>query len=195
MRNIIAADAMSLRPQLTTLNRRQWLAESSLGFGGIALAHLLARDGVSAPASASKKPAVPLPHKLGAAKHVIFLFMQGGPSHLETFDPKPVLRRMDGQSLPDSFKNIDLAQINTSDGILMGPAFPFHKYGESGLDMSDRFPYLAHHADDLAVIRSCFHETFIHGPAVTIMFAPGRLETALMRPAWPLMMTRGFQVD
>lgn len=151
------------------LSRRQLLTRSSFGFGGIALAHLLERDGIAGAAAAAEEPGPPLPHKHGAAKNVIFLFMQGGPSHLETFDPKPVLQRMDGKDLPDSFKNVDLAQTNTFNAKLMGPAFPFQKYGKSGLEISDRFPHLARHADDLAVIRSCYHETFIHGPAVTMM--------------------------
>jgi len=157
------------------LSRRQLLTQSSLGFGGIALSQLLARDGFAAaaptaPATATAEgPPAQLPHRRGTAKNVIFLFMQGGPSHLETFDPKPVLQRMDGKDLPDSFKNVDLAQSNTFNAKLLAPAFPFSKHGESGLDISDRFPHLAHHADDLAVIRSCYHETFIHGPAVTIM--------------------------
>ena len=154
--------------QAATLSRRQLLTQSSLGFGGIGLSHLLARDGFAATPT-EQRPAGWLSHAPATAKHVIFLFMQGGPSHLETFDPKPVLRRMDGQDLPESFKNVNLAQTNTADGNLMGPAFPFRKHGESGLDISDRFPNLARHADDLAVIRSCYHETFIHGPAVTIM--------------------------
>jgi len=151
------------------LSRRQLLTQSSLGFGGIALSYLMMRDGLATAAPTAQTPKHPLPHSLGTAKQVIFLFMQGGPSHLETFDPKPVLQRMNGEDLPQSFKNIDLAQTNTATGKLLGPAFPFHKYGESGLEISDRFPCLARYADDLAVIRSCYHETFIHGPAVTMM--------------------------
>lgn len=125
--NLHAVRSMDRRRPIATQDRRQWLAESSLGFGSIALAHLLSGDGLAATASAARQSAGPVPHKPGGAQSVIFLFMQGGPSHLETFDPKPVLRRMDGQSLPESFKGIDLAQTNTSDGRLMGPAFPFYK--------------------------------------------------------------------
>ena len=170
--------------QVAPLSRRQLLSQTSLGFGSIALSHLLAQDGFSEEAPTEERPVVPLPHTPGTAKCVIFLFMQGGPSHLETFDPKPVLRRMDGKDLPESFKNVDLAQINTANGNLMGPLFPFHKHGESGLEISDRFPILAHHADDLAVIRSCYHETFIHGPAVTIMSRINCLITGgLLEPA------------
>ena len=81
------------------------------------------RDGLATGAPTAQTPKHPLPHSLGTAKQVIFLFMQGGPSHLETFDPKPVLQRMDGEDLPQSFKNIDLAQTNTATGKLLGQRF------------------------------------------------------------------------
>jgi hypothetical protein len=152
-------------------SRREFLARAACGFGCLPLGELLRRDGVlAADADSTVKPlAARLPHFPAKAKSVIFLFMQGGPSQLETFDPKPELKRLDGQPLPDSFKNIDLAQINTSDGKLMASAIPFGRHGESGLEISQLFPNLARHADDLAVIRSCYHESFIHGPALTLM--------------------------
>lgn len=151
------------------LPRREFLQQSGLGFGTIALGQLLAGENgaeVSNSADASEPRA---PFKPATAKHVIFLFMQGGPSHLETFDPKPELVKRDGQVLPDSYKTFDLAQINTADGKLMACGVPFQRHGESGLEISDLFPYLAAHADDLAVIRSCYHDLFIHGPALTLM--------------------------
>jgi hypothetical protein len=152
------------------LSRRNWLARSSLGFGSLALGDLLIREGARAAETSTFRPLAPRPsHFAARAEHVIFLFMQGGPSHLETFDPKPQLTRLDGQPLPDSFKNVDLAQINTADGKLMAPLFEFHRHGNSGLEISELFPYLAVHADELAVIRSCYHESFIHGPALTMM--------------------------
>jgi uncharacterized protein DUF1501 len=151
------------------LSRREMVVNSSLGFGALALAHLLARDG-HATTQIPANPLAPKPAQLPAkAKHVIFLFMQGGPSHLETFDPKPDLKRLDGQPLPDSFKNVDLAQINTSDGKLMASPIAFQRHGDSGLEISDLLPNIARHADDLAVIRSCYHDSFIHGPALTLM--------------------------
>ncbi len=152
-----------------TLPRREFLERSGLGFGSIALGHLLANESVADSASRSDPSGQQLSHKLATAKHVIFLFMQGGPSHLETFDPKPELVKRDGQLLPDSYKSFDLAQINTADAKLMACGVPFRKHGESGLEISDLFPHLAAHADDLAVIRSCYHDSFIHGPALTLM--------------------------
>jgi uncharacterized protein (DUF1501 family) len=102
---------------------------------------------------------------------VIFLFMTGGPSHLETFDPKPLLRKLDGQPLPASFdpEGLSLQFMKATDGKLMASPFPFQRHGQSGLEISTLFPNLAQHADRLAVIRSCHHESFIHGPAITML--------------------------
>jgi hypothetical protein len=134
----------------------------------VALAHLLARETAAAPTD----PLAPrAPHFAARAKSVIFLFMTGGPSHLDTFDPKPLLQRYDGQPLPASFNPNGLALqfMRATDGKLMGSPFPFNKHGQSGLEISSLFPNLARHADDLAVIRSCHHESFIHGPAITYL--------------------------
>ena len=153
----------------TDLSRRELLTKSGLGFGAVALAHLLADDVSTRAESPANSLALRAPHFAAKAKNVIFLFMQGGPSQLETFDPKPELKRLDGKPLPDSFKNVDLAQISAVDGKLMGCPIPFHKHGASGLEVSDLFPNIARHADSLAVIRSCYHNSFIHGPALTLM--------------------------
>jgi len=106
---------------------------------------------------------------------VIFLFMQGGPSHLETFDYKPALRKYDGQLLPDSLRDFDLAQINTADAKVMAPQFAFQKHGDSGQEISSLFPRLSQHADRLTIIRSMYHELFIHGSAMILMHSGTRL--------------------
>jgi hypothetical protein len=152
--------------------RREMLTRSALGFGALALADLLANDSASAAAERSGNPLAPKsPHFQATATSVIFLFMTGGPSHLETFDPKPELKKLDGQPLPASFLAGDLSLqfMKPSDGKLMASPFGFNQHGQSGLEISDLFPELAAHADRLAVIRSCHHESFIHGPAITYM--------------------------
>ena len=101
--------------------------------------------------------------------------MQGGPSQVETFDPKPALAKHDGSLLPEEFKKFDLAQINTADAKVFGPQFEFAKHGESGLEISSLFPEISKHADKLAVVRSCYHELFIHGSALTMMHTGTRL--------------------
>jgi hypothetical protein len=95
--------------------------------------------------------------------------MQGGASHLETFDYKPLLQKHDGQLLPESLRDFDLAQINTADARVMAPLFPFRKCGESGQEISSLFPQLRQQADKLAIIRSMHHDLFIHGSAMTMM--------------------------
>ena|ERR1051325_9093297 len=108
------------------LNRREFLAKSAFGFGALAFGSLLSRDSVyGAVKSATVNPLAPKPpHFSARARNVIFLFMQGGPSHMDTFDPKPELQRQDGQPLPDSFKVDDLALqfMKATDGKLMGSA-------------------------------------------------------------------------
>ncbi len=101
--------------------------------------------------------------------------MQGGPSQLETFDPKPLLTKYDGQLLPESLRDFDLAQINTADSKIMAPQFAFRKHGESGQEIADIFPHLSRHADKLAVIRSLHHDLFIHGSAMIMMHSGTRL--------------------
>ena len=153
--------------------RRDFLRQGGLGFGTLALGDLL---------SAEARPAVPegplaprAPHQPGTAKSIIFLFMQGGPSPLETFDPKPVMSRYDGQLLPESLRDFDLAQINTADAKILAPQFSFDKYGQSGQEISSIFPHLAGHADKLAIIRSLHHELFIHGSAMIMTHSGTRL--------------------
>ncbi len=149
-------------------NRRQALARFGMGLGAIGLGDLLSRE---TPAQSPARNAG-LP---GSAKNVIWLFMQGGPSHLETFDPKPELARQSGKVLPQEFQKYDLAQINTADAKVLGPQFDYQQYGQSGLQVSSLFPELAMQADKLAVIRSCYHELFIHGSALTMMHSGTRL--------------------
>jgi len=170
--------------------RRRLLESSALGFGALALADLIWRDearggetrgaGARSEVARSSKvdPLAPRPqHFRGTAKNVIFLFMTGGPSQLETFDPKPTLRKLDGKPLPASFDSEDLSLqfMRAVDGKLMASSFPFSRHGESGLEISSLFPNTARHADRLAVVRSCYHDSFIHGPAITYLTTGSRL--------------------
>ena len=148
-------------------SRRQFLSEGARGLGALSLANVLGHSRVVAQSPsplAARRPAFS-----ASAKRVVFLFMEGGPSHLETFDPKPELRRRDGQPLPQSLKDVDLAQTNTEGSRLMAPSTTFQRHGQAGIEISDLFPELSQHADRLAVIRSCYHQNFIHGPALTLM--------------------------
>jgi uncharacterized protein (DUF1501 family) len=96
---------------------------------------------------------------------VIFLFMQGGPSHIDTFDPKPLLNKMHGKPLPASVSKGLQLQFTKNDAAILGSPVKFRKCGRSGLEIADTYPRLQGCADHLAVVRSCFHDSFKHAPA------------------------------
>src|SRR5213083_3759988 len=129
-----------------TRNRREFISDAFCGFGSLAFASLCRAAAVNP--LAAKHPELP-----AKAKSVIFLFMAGGPSHLETFDPKPVLNQLNGQKRPASFGEAKY-QFVSPDAKLLGTKRTFRKYGRSGIDVSDLFPHTAECADDLAVVRS-----------------------------------------
>ncbi len=152
-----------------SLNRRQLLRSTSLG--SIALSTLLAGT-PPAEAAGGAGDDSPLstktPHFPGRAKRIIHLFMNGGPSQVDTFDPKPELNRLDGQPLPDSIKQqLQPTQRNRA-GSIFGSPFKFQKHGQSGLDVSELFPAVAQHADDLCVIRSMQGEVANHTPGLLL---------------------------
>ena len=152
--------------------RRGWLESSSCGFGMLALADLLARDGASGVARGATHPEAPSAGPLAVrpthlpprAKRVIFLFMHGGPSHVDTFDYKPELTKRDGQSYDGRMP----AQIDAKP-VLMASPWAFHRRGESGLWVSDLLPHMAGVADDLCVVRSVHSRGQSHGQAVGVM--------------------------
>src|SRR5262249_56061508 len=143
--------------------RREFLFRSGGGMAGLALAHLLQQDGLlaasaesgacNAQASGYNPYAAKKPHFAPRAKRVISLFMSGGVSHIDTFDPKPALARYAGQPLTGKGE-IVVRQGNP--GPLMPTPFTFSKYGQSGIDVSEIFPHIASHVDELAVIRSMY---------------------------------------
>ena len=145
-------------------SRRDLLMRAGNGFGALALAAMLAEEARADPKAVN--PLAPRPAPLPAkAKAVIFLYMVGGPSHMETFDPKPELDRLDGQPLPASFGEIKSQFLNKGTP-LMGSAWKFRRYGQSGIPVSDLFPHLATCVDDMAILRSCYTESFVHAPAM-----------------------------
>jgi hypothetical protein len=151
-----------------TPDRRQFLARAGSGFGLIALAGLLQEEGLLAEEPVADPLAPRPPHFAPRAERVIFLFMSGGPSHLETFDPKPELQRLNGQPLPASF-----GPVKTRRGVdknrLMGTKRTFKKYGKSGIEVSDFLPHLAECVDDLCVLRGCHGDSVTHPESVYLM--------------------------
>ncbi len=160
------------------LSRREILARAGSGFGAWAVLDLLKRDGLGAALAEDAGGNVPMlinplapkpPHFPARARHVIFLFMQGGPSHLDTFDPKPLLRTRHGQPLPASVTQGTQLQFTKLNAAVLGSPQTFSRCGQSGLEIADSYPRLQTCADNLAIVRSCYHESFNHAPAQYMM--------------------------
>lgn len=146
--------------------RRTFLQHASVGIGTAALASMLGRQ-VRGESSA---PCLNQPHFPPKAKRVIFLCQAGGPSHLETFDYKPELAKMNGQPMPESFtKGQPIAQLQGQKLTCLGPQHAFKKFGQSGQYISEIFPQLGELADDLCIVNSLKTEAINHDPAHTFM--------------------------
>src|SRR5215831_8777401 len=141
-----------MRPEDVLYSRRQFLTRCGMGLGVLGLASLLS-DEVLAAAAASVKPT----HFPAKAKHVIHIFAQGAPSHVDTWDPKPTLAKYEDQTLPG---------LN---GVAMPSPFKFSRHGKSGIEVSEVFSALGEHVDDMAVIRSMYTDIPAHDVATVMM--------------------------
>jgi hypothetical protein len=142
--------------------RRNFLLQAGGGFGALALSYLLGRDSIASGATLVS------PHVFPRAKSVIWLFMEGGPSHLDLFDPKPMLTKMSGQPMPRSFGRV-ITAMGTAGNTLLASKRTFKQHGQSGLWVSDWHPEVAKHADDLCMIRSCWADGLNHVGSVCEM--------------------------
>src|SRR5689334_7807154 len=157
-----------------SINRRTFLGRAAYGLGGIALASLLGQNRAAAaavgPSPTRWKGIMNPPQFPVRAKRVIHLCMAGGPSHLESFDYRPELKRIDGQPFPESFtKGQQLAQLQNTVLKARGPFTEFKKYGESGQEVSNLFPQIGGIADDICIVRSMHTEQINHDPAHAFM--------------------------
>ncbi|QDU35862.1 hypothetical protein Mal4_01440 [Maioricimonas rarisocia] len=140
-------------------SRRAWMKHALAGLGGLAVTEWL-----NAPATAGSPLEPRAPHHTPRARRVIFLFMHGGPSQVDTFDYKPMLQKKDGEQLPfEQPPNLDAKPV------LMKSPWKFARHGESGLWVSELFPHVARHIDDLCVIRSMHSKGTSHGQAVSML--------------------------
>jgi hypothetical protein len=157
-------------------NRREFLRKSAAGFGLLALASLLDQDRLLG--AESDSAAGPLSPKAGhhtaRAKSVIWLFMEGGPSACDTFDPKPELAQHDGQRPKEA-----IATFFGNPGPLLKSPFQFRQYGQSGAWVSEILPHISAHVDDLAFLKSCWAESPAHGPAMY------QMNTGMIRAGFP----------
>ncbi|MDX1983501.1 MAG: DUF1501 domain-containing protein [Bryobacteraceae bacterium] len=147
---------------MSTKSRRDFLASAGKGFGAAAACAMLPAIHGAPTALAPKTP-----HQAARAKSVIYLYMHGGVSHVDTWDPKPELARLSGQTLPASFvKGLKTSRIDFTKALARGGAWQFRKHGQSGIEISDLFPNMAKHVDEFALVRSCHGDAFDHAPAM-----------------------------
>ncbi len=175
------------RPECLT--RRELLCRSGMGFASLGLASLLADEAAPAAAApAYQNPMVPRqPHFPGRAKHVIHLFMNGGPSHVDTFDPKPLLEKYAGKNLPT-----DNLRTERKTGAAFPSPFKFKKYGQSGIEVSEIFSHVGECIDDVAVIRSMHANVPNHEPSLMLMNCG---DSTLVRPSMGSWVTYGLGTE
>jgi hypothetical protein len=162
------------------ITRRAFFTRVAGGIHGAALAYLLERDGYGASAAEQERPVQDLkprpPHIPAKAKAVIHLFMNGGPSQMDLFDPKPMLDKHHGRPYFDRIAG-EIENIGAA-GALMRSTFRFARHGHCGMWVSDALPHLANHVDDIALIRSMFTTNLTHEPAIYLIqsgkMGPGR---------------------
>ena len=169
---------MSLYDAYAAQTRRDFLLSNASGLGLVGLGAMLTQDGVLSPSSAfgasneaNISPLAPkAPHFAPKAKSCIFIFLEGAPSQIDLFDPKPKLNEMHGQKLPESLlKNVRFAFIQKDTATLLGSKRTFKKYGECGMELSDRLPHVSTLADELLLVRSMHTDQFNHHPGQLLM--------------------------
>jgi hypothetical protein len=175
-------------PDNSLLSRRELLRRSGLGFGMLGLAGLVAEPAAAATSADFANPMTPkIAHFPARAKHVIHLFMNGGPSHVDTFDPKPSLTKYAGQMLPN--ENL---RTERKTGAAYPSPFKFQKYGQSGIEVSELFSNVAQNIDDIAVIRSMHADVPNHEPSLMLMNCG---ESRLTRPSFGSWTTYGLGTE
>lgn len=169
-------------PAPTQRSRRQFLGRGVQGLGAVALASLLRPSLLANSPSQGVLGSPPLPAR---AKRVIWLTMAGGPSQLETFDPKPKLAALDGTPMPESFtRGQQLAQLQGEKLYCQGPVFPFAKFGRNGTEISTLLPHIGSIIDDLCLVRSMTTEAINHDPAHMFMNTGSQIAGRPSMGAW-----------
>src|SRR6516164_8078776 len=151
----MSIEAMNIPHRELACSRRDFLARAGGGLGLLALSDLLAQDSRAEKPVANASGSLHRGHFRGTAKSVIWCFLDGGPSHIDLFDPKPQLTKLDGQPLPGGFQRPVTAMGRTAFTPLLGSRRKFKRHGQSGLWVSDWYPHIASCVDDLAILKGC----------------------------------------
>src|SRR6187399_2975158 len=161
-----------------SLSRREFLLRCGMGFGALGFASTIGTVG----ANEAGNPLAPhAPHFAPRAKRVVHFFLNGGPSHVDTFDPKPALAKYAGQPLPGEY-----LRTERKTGAAFPSPFKFTKYGQSGLEISELFAKTAAHIDDIAVIRSMYAQVPNHEPSLMLMNCGDSVQSRPSVGAWTL---------
>jgi hypothetical protein len=155
-------------PGTRTASRRAFLKNAGAGFGLLALRSLLEADGLRAQEEGLNPLSPKAPHRPAPAQAVIFLFMSGGPSHVDLFEPKPELERLAGQPIPESF-GVFKTRRAVAKNKLMPSRWPYRRRGECGMEISEALPHIATCADQLCVLRGCWGDSVTHPESVYLM--------------------------
>ncbi|MEO6034313.1 MAG: DUF1501 domain-containing protein, partial [Verrucomicrobiota bacterium] len=173
------------------LTRRKFLTKCGMGVGAMSLAALFGETNLLLPSTHAAENLNPLlpksPQFPGRAKRVIHFFLNGGPSHVDSFDPKPALTKYAGQSLPGEY-----IKTERKTGAAFPSPFKFKKYGQSGIEVSDLFPRLGECIDDIAVIRSMKAELPNHEPSLMLMNCGDAVQS---RPSLGSWITYGLGTE
>ncbi|EAQ81100.1 DUF1501 domain-containing protein [Blastopirellula marina] len=170
-------------PDRNILNRRDMLSMTGMGLGSLALGSMFGNSASAAPAN----PLLPkAPHFAPKAKHVIHIFLNGGPSHVDTFDPKPKLEEYAGKEIPVKMRT------ERPTGVALPSPYKFKKYGQSGIEVSDIFPHVAENVDDMCFIRSMHANVPNHEPSLLLMNCG---EARLPRPSLGSWLVYGLGTE
>jgi hypothetical protein len=174
------------------LDRREALKQCGMGMGMLGLADLMSSNGLLSPSAKAEAYRSPLasraPHFAAKAKRVIHLFMNGGPSHVDTFDPKHLLKKHAGKALPKDFQ----LRTERPTGAAYPSPFEFRRYGQSGIEVSDLFRHTAQHVDDMCLVHSMHADVPNHEPSLMLMNCG---EARLVRPSMGSWVTYGLGTE
>jgi hypothetical protein len=156
-----------MNPDFPPLSRKKFLMQSCGGIGGVALSNLLGLEGLL---GASDEAGTLRTHHKPRAKNCIYIYLEGGPSQMDLYDPKPMLNQLDGQSLPESMlKNMRFAFLAKESARIMGTPRTFRRHGQCGMELSDLLPHIGSIADDICLVRSMHTDQFNHVPGQLLM--------------------------
>ena len=172
-------------------NRRQFLGRGGTGLGLAALAQLLGPGRVAAAAATGSQDGRtdgrPRPHHAPRAKHAIYLFQNGAPTHVDLFDYKPELQKRHGKPLPDSYaagKRFSTMTGKADGKLLLAPVEPFRQHGHSGAWVSDFLPHTGRIADELCFVKSLHTDAVNHAPAISLMLSGAQIPGRPTLGAW-----------